>query len=73
MQSRWEYADVHLSAEALRKPEEKLPLHELASRLSNAIIETVSAQKALRWELVKMDFDSGNVTIQFRRLVSTKP
>lgn len=63
----WEYQAIQLSASTLCRDDETIGVHELAERLSNAIIETVHTQQAQNWELVKMDFNKGEVTIRFRR------
>ena len=67
--AQWEYYAVHLSAATLKKPDESPTVHELAGRLSEAIIDAVDLQKTERWELLKMDFNAGEVTIRFRRAV----
>lgn len=67
MDMDWEYISFHLNASDLQASNEGLALPELARRLSEAIIELTNQQKADRWEMVKMDFDAGNVTLNFRR------
>lgn len=57
---------VYISANMLRKGEE-LDDQALAARLSEAIIEAVNREKDKHWEMTKMDFNSGEVTIHFRR------
>lgn len=62
----WHYSSVFLDAATLKKADETLTTHELARRLSEAIVDVVQAQKAAGRELVSMDFDAGKVTIRFR-------
>lgn len=58
---------VYLNAHALKQPNEVLSQAELANRLSNAIIEAVVEKKTQGWEMVKMEFAAGSVTLQFKR------
>ena len=62
-----EQLSVEIDVTTLHKPEENLPLPDLAKRLSEAIIETVKKHKAQDWELVKMDFHTDGVKIDFKR------
>ena len=74
-ESGWEYTTQHVSAASLKTRDETLDNAELARRLSEAIIEAVSAQKSEGWEPLGMEFHDGEVTLKFRRLLteSIKP
>jgi hypothetical protein len=69
MAKTWEFTAVFIDAEVLKQPGEQIGIEQLASRFSNAILDVVDAKKADQWQLVKMDFASGKVTIQFKRLI----
>jgi len=68
---QWEHTILHLSAASLKKNDETLDNSELASRLSEAIIEKVTAQKAEGWEPTGMEFHHGDVALKFRRAQTT--
>jgi hypothetical protein len=67
----WEYTTLHLSAATLKKNDETLDNAELAKRLSEAIIEKVTAQKSDGWEPVGMEFHHGDLALKFRRAQTT--
>ena len=63
----WEFFSVELSAAELRDPDEdSLTDLELARRLSEAIIHTVQHYKAEGCQLVNMEFNAGQVVINFK-------
>jgi hypothetical protein len=64
----WEFDAVFIDADTLKQKGEQVALEQLATRLSNAIIDTVNSRKAAHWELVRMEFASGKVTIRLKRL-----
>lgn len=68
-----EYHSIFLTAKTLQKAGENLSPAELANRLANTIIETVERHKAERWEMTKMDFLAGDVTIYFKRPILPDP
>lgn len=63
----WEYMQLTVRVADLLHPHEQPDTHEMASRLSGAIIEAVNQQKTFAWEMVKMNFNGGDVTLEFRR------
>jgi hypothetical protein len=67
MSEQEQQMQVYLHSQALKGPHEILTQAELANRLSNAIIETVVEKKSQGWEMVKMEFAAGSVTLQFKR------
>jgi hypothetical protein len=72
MVKAWEFTSIFIDAERLKQPGEQIGIEQLASRFSNAILDAVDAQKADHWQVVRMDFAAGKVTIQFKRLVPPK-
>lgn len=63
----WEYFSIELNAAELRDPqEEHLTDLEMARRLSEAIIHTVQHYKTEGCQLVNMEFNAGQVVINFR-------
>lgn len=57
---------INLNAADLRKEGETIADHELARRLSEAIIDAVHQHKERGYELLSMDFNAGQVTIHFK-------
>jgi hypothetical protein len=63
----WESQIIRLNAHDLKQAGETLSLPDLAARLSEEIVKTVQSHKNEAWQLVKMDFNGGRVTLEFRR------